>query len=91
MKSVVGYIPMADIGPAHAGPPREILKGGTRLLWVPESENLRPNKTIGKLSYDQQPEFRSLSEFYIYVIIFLNNLKTVENTPQKWKNLNKVK
>jgi hypothetical protein len=27
-------------------------------------EDLRPNKTTGKLSYDQQPEFRSLSEFY---------------------------
>jgi hypothetical protein len=36
-------------------------------------EDLRPNKTTGKLSYDQQPEFRRLSEFYI--IIFLNKLK----------------
>jgi hypothetical protein len=46
------------------------------------------NKTTGKLSYDQQPEFRSLSEFYI--IIFLNKLKIVENTRKKWKNLNKT-
>ena len=52
-------------------------------------EDLRPNKTTGKLSYDQQPEFRGLSEFYI--IIFLNKLKIVENTPcKKWKNLNKT-
>ena len=51
-------------------------------------EDLRPNKTTGKLSYDQQPEFRSLSEFYI--IIFLNKLKIVENTRKKWKNLNKT-
>jgi hypothetical protein len=39
-------------------------------------EDLRPNKTTGKLSYDQQPEFRSLSEFYI--IIILKKLKIVE-------------
>jgi hypothetical protein len=32
------------------------------------------------VSDDQQPEFRSLSEFYI--IIFLNKLKIVEKTPQ---------
>jgi hypothetical protein len=35
-----------------------------------EIEDLRSNKTTCKVSYDQQPEFRSLSEFYI--IIFLN-------------------
>jgi hypothetical protein len=52
-------------------------------------EDLRSNKTTGKLSYDQQPEFRRLSEFYI--TIFLNKLKIVENTPcKKWKNLNKT-
>jgi hypothetical protein len=32
------------------------------------------------VSAGQQPEFRSLSEFYI--IIFLNKLKIVENTPR---------
>jgi hypothetical protein len=33
-------------------------------------EDLRPNKTTGKLSYDQQPEFRSLSkdQFFFMVI-----------------------
>ena len=29
-------------------------------------EDLRSNKTTDKLSYDQQPEFRSLSEFYFF-------------------------
>ena len=37
-------------------------------------EDLRSNKTTDK----EQPEFRSLSEFY--KIIFLNKLKIVENT-----------
>ena len=46
-------------------------------------EDLRPNKTTDKLSYDQQPEFISLSEFYI--IIFLNKLKIVENTAKYGK------
>ena len=46
-------------------------------------EELRSNKITGKLSYDQQPEFRSLSEFYI--IIFLNKLKIVENAGTKIK------
>ena len=40
-------------------------------------EHLTSNKTTGNLSYDQQPGFRILSEFY--VIIFLNKLKIVEN------------
>jgi hypothetical protein len=31
--------------------------------------------------YDQQPEFKRLSEFYI--IIFLNKLKTLANTKKK--------
>ena len=55
-------------------------------------EDLRSNKTTNGLpgcnvnvSDDQQPEFRSLSEFYIN--IFLNKLKIVENTP---KNQNKT-
>jgi hypothetical protein len=43
-------------------------------------EDLRFNKTTGD---DQQPEFRSLSAFYI--IIFLKKLKIVVNTPQKMK------
>jgi hypothetical protein len=43
-------------------------------------EDLRFNKT-----YDQQPEFKRLSEFYI--IIFLNKLKILENTK---KNQNKT-
>lgn len=38
------------------------------------------NKTTGKLPYDQQPEFRGLSEFY--TIIFLNQIKLVENTAE---------
>ena len=65
----------------NPGPPREILQGGTRLLRGPggqtetslKIEDLRSNTTTGKLSYDQQQGFRSLSEFYI--IIFLNKLK----------------
>jgi len=43
------------------------------------------------VSDDQQPEFRSLSEFYI--IIFLNKLKIIENTTtkiKKGKNQNKI-
>ena len=51
-------------------------------------EDLKSNKTTNGLpgcnvfvSDDQQPEFRSLSEFYIN--IFLNKLKIVENTPKK--------
>ena len=43
-------------------------------------EHLTSNKTTGNLSYDQQPEFRILSEFY--VIIFLNKLIIVENIPK---------
>ena len=43
-------------------------------------EHLTSNKTTGNLSYDQQPGFRILSEFY--VIIFLNKLKIVENIPK---------
>ena len=43
-------------------------------------EDLTSNKTTGKLSYDQQPVFRILSEFY--VIIFLNKLIIVENIPK---------
>jgi hypothetical protein len=34
---------------------------------------------------DQQPEFRSLTEFYI--VIFLNHLKIVENPPKERENL----
>ena len=45
-------------------------------------EDLRFNKTTGD---DQQPEFRSLSEFYI--IIFLNKLKIVVNTHKKMKKI----
>jgi hypothetical protein len=41
-------------------------------------EDLRFNKT-----YDQQPEFKRLSEFYI--IILLNKLKILENTKKKSK------
>jgi hypothetical protein len=55
-------------------------------------QDLRSNKTTNGLpgcnvnvSDDQQPEFGSLSEFYIN--IFLNKLKIVENTP---KNQNKT-
>ena len=44
-------------------------------------EDLRSNKTTGKRSYDQQPEFRSLSEFYI--ISFLNKLNIVKLKYQK--------
>ena len=51
-------------------------------------EDLRSNKTTDDLpgynvnvSVDQQPEFRSLSEFYI--IIFLNKLKIVTKYHQK--------
>jgi len=40
------------------------------------------------VSDDQQPEFRSRSKSYI--IIFLNKLKIVENTPIKSKNKNKT-
>ena len=36
---------------------------------------------------DQQPEFRSISEFYI--IIFLNKLKIVENIPPPSPKMNK--
>ena len=60
-----------------SGPPREILQGGTRLLLGP-GDRLR---LLSKVSDDKQPLFRSLSEFYI--IIFLNKLKIVENSPQK--------
>jgi hypothetical protein len=38
--------------------------------------------------YDQQPEFKRLSEFYI--IIFLNKLKTLENTKKERNNQNKT-
>jgi hypothetical protein len=56
-----------------------ILQGGTRLLWCPGDKlrflsKLRSNKTTD----NQQPDLRSLSEFY--KIIFLNKLKIVENT-----------
>ena len=54
-------------------------------------EDLRSNKTTGSLpdykinvADDQQPEFRSLSECYI--VIFLNKLKIVENTPKMKKS-----
>ena len=40
------------------------------------------------MSDDQQLEFRSLGEFYI--VIFLNKLKLVENTPKNEKNQNKT-
>ena len=72
----------------QSGPPREILHGGPRLVWGPgeqtetslKIEDLRSNKTTGSLpdykinvADDQQPEFRCLWEFYIF--IFLNKLK----------------
>ena len=40
------------------------------------------------MSDDKQPEFRSLSA--LYIIIFLNKLKLVENTPTNEKNKNKM-
>jgi hypothetical protein len=49
-------------------------------------EDMRSNKTTGKHSYAQQPEFWTLSTFYI--INFLNKLNIVENIP---KNENKIK
>jgi hypothetical protein len=43
------------------------------------------------VSDDQQPEFRSLSEFYIHVILFLNKQKnSYKIPPQNVKNQNKV-
>ena len=65
------------------GRPREILQGGTRLPRL-----LSKLKNYGQSSYnvnvndDRQPEFRSLSEFYI--IIFS------EQTKNSWKYLNKI-
>ena len=41
------------------------------------------------VSDDQQPQFRSLSEFY--VIIFVNKLNIVENTPPPSKKIKKNK
>jgi hypothetical protein len=41
------------------------------------------------VSDDQQPQFRSLSEFY--VIIFVNKLNIVENTPLPSKKIKKNK
>ena len=71
-----------------AGPPREILKGATRLHWGPRNRLRLLSKLsilgpgyIVNVSEDQQPEFRSLSESYI--TIFLNKLKIVENIPPK--------
>ena len=55
------------------GPQREILIGGTRLLWGPGDSLPGYNDNV---SDDKQPE---LSEFYI---IILNKLKIVE-TPMK--------
>ena len=46
-------------------------------------EDMRSNKTTGKHAYAQQPEFWTLSTFYI--INFLNKLNIVENIPKKWK------
>lgn len=68
-----------------SGPPREILHGGTRLIWDPGDKlrlllNGLPSCNVN-VSDDQLPEFRSLSDFYI--IIFLKKLKIVENTPRK--------
>jgi hypothetical protein len=55
------------------GPQREILQGGTRLLWGHGDSLPGYNDNV---SDDKQPE---LSEFYI---IILNKLKIVE-TPMK--------
>ena len=42
------------------------------------------------MNYDQQPEFRNLSEYYILVVIFLNKLKIVENIPKNKTSMAKA-
>ena len=47
---------------------------------------MRSNKTtMLNVNDDQQPEFRGLTE--LYIVIFLNNLKIVENPPKERENL----
>ena len=67
-----------------AGPPREILKGATRLHWGPRNRLRLLSKLsilgpgyIVNVSEDQQPEFRSLSESYI-IITHLKKFRTAE-------------
>jgi hypothetical protein len=64
-----------------AGPPREIVQVGTRLFWGP-GDRLRLLSNLRVCPIKPLTNFhKSQSEFYI--IIFLNKLKIVENTPQK--------
>ena len=66
-----------EVYSTQAGPPREILQGGTTLICCPKK---KPLVNVHK----------SLREFYI--IIYLNKLKlhVVENTPKNEKNKNKT-
>ena len=70
---------------SYSGPSREILQGGTRLL-CGLGDRLR---LLSKLNICCPIKLlvnfhKSLSEFYL--IIFLNKLEIVENTPNNLKN-----
>jgi len=89
---------VAQINGQWPGPPREILQGGTR-LFRGTGDRLRllsklriwgPIKSLVNFHMTNNQNSEVFSEFYI--IIFLNklNIHVVENTPQKWKNLNKT-
>ena len=68
-----------------AGPAREILQGGTRLLWGP-GDRLRLLSKLGiscKKKNHWLTFIRNISEFY--TIIYLNKLKIVENIKKQIK------